>query len=158
MVFIRATKRPTVKHTNYIQSADVHNQKRSHVHVTKKIILELSVPMKIIIKTFFSFSLELTVFNYFVRYVHVWPLLIACVSWLHMICVFNGWSFSRSDEDHLIWLKYRVNRVYGCLSCVYIFFFFWEIIITSFNILWFIYVDIEMNVWRYICRDVYMKI
>ena len=71
MVFIRATKRPTVKHTNYIQSADVHNQKRSHVHVTKKIILELSVPMKIIIKTFFSFSLELTVFNYFVRYVHV---------------------------------------------------------------------------------------
>ena len=38
MVFIRATKRPTIKHTNHMQSADARNQKRSHVHVTNKII------------------------------------------------------------------------------------------------------------------------
>ena len=26
------------------------------------------------------------------------------------------------EEDHLIWSKYRRNRVNGCLSCVYIYF------------------------------------
>ena len=39
MVFIRMTKRQSIKYTSsYIQSTKAYNQKQSHVHITNKII------------------------------------------------------------------------------------------------------------------------